>query len=155
MDINIEAKKLKDNRLLKTEEEIRNFEQAVENIISMKDVNNIKYLCLGFDDSTEHDEVMFGLIHAIESYDKMFGAEEALAKLAEAIPDMYPHAKEWVKVLHKRILNDAPSRKIYVKVISNSDSSIKKTVIDLFSDIMEKNPSKFEMAVNEFLAGLN
>jgi hypothetical protein len=155
MDINFEAKKLKDSRLLKTKAEIISFEQAIENIISFKDVNNIKYLCLGFDDSTEHDEVMFGLIHAIESYDKIYGAEEALVKFAETIPDMYPHAKGWVTIFHKRILNDELSRKIYLKVISNSNSSTKKVVVDLFKEIIEKNPSKFEMAVNEFLAGLN
>ncbi|HHT7240287.1 MULTISPECIES: Imm30 family immunity protein [Bacillus] len=35
--------------------------------------------------------------------------------LANSITKMIPHAKEWLKILHKRILNHEPSRNIYKK----------------------------------------
>ncbi|PAF37579.1 hypothetical protein CHH58_07975 [Terribacillus saccharophilus] len=66
MDILVELQNLKDNRLLRDDQEVEKFEKAIKNILKMKDGNNIPLLCQGFDDETENDEVMFGLIHAIE-----------------------------------------------------------------------------------------
>lgn len=67
MDILVEFTELKNNRLLRDESEVEKFEKAIENILDMNDVNHIEILCQGFDDLTENDEAMFGLIHAIES----------------------------------------------------------------------------------------
>lgn len=88
MDINIVTQTLVDNRLLRNQQEITDFELAVSIILNMKDLNHIRNLCFGFDDTTEHDEVMFGLIHAIESYDKEFGSEQSLEVLSESLPCM-------------------------------------------------------------------
>ncbi|MEB3751166.1 Imm30 family immunity protein [Geobacillus sp. FSL W8-0032] len=152
MDLAHETQKLIDSRLLRTEQEIQQFEQAIVNIVGMKKAEHIKHLCLGFDDSTECDEVMFGLIHAIESYDKVFGAEESLKNFAESLPSMLPHAKGWVKILHKRILNDAPSRKAYAKVVSKVDVNVKNLVVQIINEIKEKNPGRFEASALEFLS---
>jgi hypothetical protein len=154
LDIVSETQKLKDNRLLRTQQEIQQFEQAIVNILSMNEVDHIKNLCLGFDDATEHDEVMFGLIHAIESYDKTFGLEQSLRNFAESLPYMLPHAKEWAKTLHKRILNHAPSRRVYAEVISKVDVSLKKLVVQLINEIKEKNPKKFGVSALEFLSNI-
>ncbi len=58
--------KVYQNRLLQTEQAFIEFEQALENIISIGDVALISDLCNSFDDSTEIHEVMFGLVHGIE-----------------------------------------------------------------------------------------
>jgi Immunity protein 30 len=92
---------------------------------------------MGFDDKTENDKVMFGLIQAIESYDDIFDSEQSLKELAESLPYMLPHAKEWAKTLHKRILNHDPSLKVYKKVISTADDSIKETVLQVVNEIKE------------------
>jgi hypothetical protein len=154
MDVNIQTQILVNSRKLRTEIEIRQFENAITNFLRMNQVDHIKNLCLGFDDSTEHDEVVFGLIHAIESYDKTFGSVDPLKKFSESIPSMLPHAKEWLKTLHKRILNHEPSRRVYAEVISNSDIFTKSTVIQLVNEIKDKNPSKFETSVSEFMSDL-
>ncbi|KML32051.1 Imm30 family immunity protein [Rossellomorea marisflavi] len=140
-----------DNRLLRNEEEITAFEQAISSILDLKELNHIRNLCLGFHDATENDEVMFGLIHAIESYDDFFDPELSLKALAESIPYMLPHAKEWAKTLHKRILNHEPSFKVYKKVISTADDSIKETVLQLVNEIKERHPKRFETSVDEFV----
>ena len=49
--------------------------------VCCKYIQKIWNLCLSFDDATEHDEVMFGLIHAIESYDKTFGPNRRPTKI--------------------------------------------------------------------------
>ena len=59
MNILHEVRILNENKLLRTNEEIEKFECAIENILSNEDYKDIKYLCTGFDDNTEDDEVMF------------------------------------------------------------------------------------------------
>ncbi|MEH7353857.1 Imm30 family immunity protein [Neobacillus drentensis] len=152
MDINSLTQTLIDNRSLKNQQEISAFENAISIIFNLKDLDHIGNLCLGFDDTTEHDEVMFGLIHAIESYDKVFGSEESLKKLSESLHYMLPNAKEWAKTLHKRILNHEPSCKIYAKVISQGDVNIKKIALQLVTEIKERNPKMFEASVDEFVS---
>ncbi|MGG1516932.1 Imm30 family immunity protein [Paenibacillus oryzisoli] len=81
---------LVENRLLRNEQEIVHFEEAIATISKENKVENIKYLCLGFDDKTEKDEVMFGLVHAIEAYDNVFGSKTTLTVLASSLPNMLP-----------------------------------------------------------------
>lgn len=154
MDINNQTQILIDNRLLRTQQEIQQFEQAIVIILNMNEVEHIKNLCLGFDDATEHDEVMFGLIHAIESYDKTFGSEKSLTTLAKSLPTMLPQAQEWVKTLQKRVLNHDLSRRVYAEVISKVDLSIKDIVFQLVNEIKDRNPKKFESSVSDFLSNV-
>lgn len=151
MDILVELTELKNNRLLRDESEVEKFEKSIENILDMEDVNNIEILCQGFDDLTENDEVMFGLIHAIESYDKIVSSEISLKVLANSIPKMLPHAKEWLKILHKRILNHEPSRNIYKEIIPTLNNDIQKYIVSQLNSIKERNPSRFEESVNSIL----
>lgn len=64
MAINIESatQQLRDNRLMKDTEQIKLFEEALEEIGAEENVAHIAALCQGFDDNTEHQEVMFGLV---------------------------------------------------------------------------------------------
>nr|WP_285813689.1 Imm30 family immunity protein [Rossellomorea marisflavi] len=137
--------------MLRNEEEITAFEQAISSILDLKKLNHIRSLCLGFHDTTENDEVMFGLIHAIESYDDFFYSEQSLKELAESLPYMLPHAKEWAKTLYNRILNHEPSFKEYKKVISTADASVKEMVLQFVNEIKERNPKRFETSVDEFV----
>lgn len=151
MEILFELTELKNNRLLRDENEVEKFEKSIENILEMKDVSHIEVLCQGFDDLTENDEVMFGLIHAIESYDNIVDSEASLKVLANSIHKMLPHAKEWLKILHKRILNHEPSLNIYKKIISTLNKDVQEYIISQLIVIKEKNPSKFEKSVNLIL----
>ena len=151
MEIIFELTELKNNRLLRDENEVEKFEKSIENILEMKDVSHIEVLCQGFDDLTENDEVMFGLIHAIESYDNIVDSEASLKVLANSIPKMLPHAKEWLKILHKRILNHEPSLNIYKEIIPTLDKDVQEYIISQLIVIKEKNPSKFEKSVNLIL----
>ncbi|NYF25102.1 Imm30 family immunity protein [Sporosarcina sp. JAI121] len=151
MDISVELTELKNNRLLRDENEVEKFEQSIENILKMEDFNHIEILCQGFDDLTENDEVMFGLIHAIESYDNIVGSEASLKILANSIPKMLPHAQEWLKILHKRILNHEPSRNIYKKIIPTLNNDVQDYIVSQLTSIIEKNPSRFEESVNSII----
>ncbi|TMV50638.1 hypothetical protein FE783_08055 [Paenibacillus mesophilus] len=152
MNINNKTQELIDNRLLRTHHEIQQFEQAISSILEMNEVDHIKNLCLGFEDATENDGVMFGLIHAIESYDKTFGLEIPLKRLAESLPNMLPHAQEWAKTLHRRLLNHDLARRIYAEVISSVDGSIQDIVFRLVNEIKNRNSQKFGTSVLDFVS---
>jgi len=151
MNIENEVQMLIDNRLLRTEQETVRFEKAVAAILKENQVEHIKYLCLGFHDKTEKDEVMFGLVHAIEAYDDTFDSKTTFSVFADSLPSMLPHANEWMKILHKRIINHSPSREHYSYVISSANQAIKEIVFQQLNEIKAKNPVKFEASVMEFL----
>lgn len=151
MNISDEVKILNENRLLRTNEEIEKFECAIENILSNKNYKDIKYLCTGFDDNTEDDEVMFGLIHAIESYDHLADIKLTLKEFVDSIPNIHSHAKEWVKTMNKRILNDENSLDEYIKISENCSVESKLILIELMNEVKKDNPERFSQPVNKFL----
>lgn len=148
MDINLEVKKLQQSKMLRNSEEIHTFELAIQNILSMNDVKVIMDLCSGFDDQTENNEIMFGLVHAIESFD----SEEGLLEMAKAIPSMLPHAREWAIILNYRVLNHEPSRKLYIKILLNVDPEVRNCIISIIKEIKDEDPVRFEKVANEVLS---
>ncbi|MFJ7825486.1 hypothetical protein [Psychrobacillus sp. NPDC096623] len=67
------------------------------------------------------------------------------------MPKMLPHSKEWLKILHKRILNHEPSLNIYKEIIPILNKDVQQYIISQLIFIKEKNPSKFEKSVNIIL----
>ncbi|KGX84137.1 Imm30 family immunity protein [Pontibacillus marinus] len=151
MNIDKEIKKLMNSRLLKREEDIKIFEDAIINVLNKSDVTGIRILCYGFYDETENDEAMFSLIHAIESYDKTYPLEDTLTEFATAVPNMIPHAREWAKTIHKRILNDPVSLETYVKVVAGIDEKARVVIMGIIKEIRDKKPSRFKSATDLFL----
>lgn len=143
---------LKENRLLRNNEEIERFENALENILNNKNYKDIKYLCSAFDDNTENDEVMFELIHAIESYDSIFEIQDTMTEFVKFIPDVISHAREWTKILIKRILNDENSLQVYTEVFNSCDNNVKAILINLMNEIKVDNPNRFQCSVDMILS---
>lgn len=151
MAINIElvGKQLRDNRLMKDDEQIRLFEEALEQIGDEQNAANISALCQGFDDDTEHSEVMFGLIHTIEGYDSFSPPEEAMSNFIQAAPSMLPHAADWLRTMLVRILNDTNSRLSFAQSLANSGPDDKKIIQDTLQKISIEDPTKFKEKVSE------
>lgn len=149
-DINNQLEKLKQNRLLRNRSEFEGFEEALANLSEVTDYGIIKGLCEAFDDKTEDEEVMFGLIHLIED----FQGEEGLIETAKAVPFMIPQAKRWSKIIHYRILNDDPSREMYVGALKKVDIATRKVIMDILKEILNEDPKKFQTYVNEILSSI-
>lgn len=145
-----ELKKVYTNRLLQSQKEISEFEEALSNIIGLGDKSVITGLCMGFDDNTEQYEIMFGLVHGIEHLYKE-NIEEGLYVLALAIPNVIDRAREWMEVLHYRILNHEQVRRIYGVVLSKLDDKSKEIIINLLRDIKSEDPNMFSNSVDEVL----
>lgn len=148
MDVKSELKKVYTNRLLQSQQEIIEFEEALSNLIGLGDKSVITGLCKGFDDDTEQYEIMFGLVHGIEHLYKE-NIEEGLYLIALAVPSVIDRAREWMEVLHYRILNHEQVRIIYGNVLSKLDDKTKEIVINLLKDIKSEDPNMFSNSVDE------
>lgn len=150
MDVKLELKRIYTNRLLQSQREINEFEEALTNLINLRDTSNIYELCMSFDDDTEQYEIMFGLIHGIEYLYKE-DIEEGLSLLARAVPNTIDKGLEWMEILHYRILNHEEIRNIYGRVLSGLDIKTQKVVAKLLEDIKSEDPNMFSNSVNEVL----
>jgi hypothetical protein len=153
MKINIdeETKKLINNRLMLNNMQINAFEEAMANIFSLNDVNHIEKLCLGFDDKTEQDDVMFGLIHSIEAYDKTFGMEESTNKFISASKNLTPHATNWLDIMLIRYLNDDGYRNVLKKELKKADIISKNVILEALNRISLKDSNTFAPLIKSVL----
>ncbi|WP_052732446.1 Imm30 family immunity protein [Hymenobacter terrenus] len=143
------TQQLRANRLMKNNEQIELFEDALAQISSYEKVEHISALCQGFDDQTEHSEVMFGLIHTIEGYDRISSPLEAIDSFIQAAPSMLPHAADWLRTMLVRILNDANSRLLFSQLLAKSNPDAKELIRGILQKIAADDPSKFKAKVNE------
>lgn len=150
MDIKSELTKIYKNRFLRSQKEISNFEGALSNLIGLGDTSVITDLCMGFDDDTEQYEIMFGLVHGVEHLYKE-NIEEGLYFIAKAVPSVLDRAREWMEILHYRILNNDQVRSLYGDTLSKVDIKTKETIINLLNDIKKEDPNIFGNSVDEVL----
>lgn len=150
MDIQSEIKKLYDCRLLRNELECEEFDAVLENIADYTDGSMIEDLCLVFDDETQEEEVMFGLLHLIESFER----QQYLTEMSKALPKMMENASEWATILNIRILNNELYRMEYTKILAYMNSDVKLTVIGLLEEIIADDPQKFESVATEIILEL-
>lgn len=139
--------RLYDNRLLRTELECEAFDLALEGLAGDMEDAVIQQIFKVFDDDTEQEEIMFGLVHFLESYQM----EMYLTQLLESLPEMLENARSWAIVLNQRILNDDSYRKDYADIAAGMPSRVKKSLAFLLEEIREDNPRLFERKANMIL----
>ncbi len=109
---------LQKNRLMKTSQEVNTFETTLTKIFNNPNEEDLPAYHLILDDQCQEPEVMFSLIHFIESFE----IETQLEAFIKVIPQLMINAPEWTRILHNRILNDELARQIYLKKIHNINS---------------------------------
>ncbi|KHL94886.1 hypothetical protein QW71_15820 [Paenibacillus sp. IHB B 3415] len=142
--------RLYENRLLRTELECEQFDLALEGLAGDTEDAVIHQIFKIFDDDTEQEEVMFSLVHFVESVQM----EMYLTQLLESLPDMMEHARNWAIVLNTRILNDDNYRKDYAEIAALMPVKVKRCLAFLLEEIKEDNPRLFERKANYILAKL-
>ncbi len=100
---------LRKNRLMTTSEEARVFEETLEEVAENPNEKYLKDLYFILDDNCEQPEVMFGLVHFLESFDM----QKQIAAFIGVIPQLMITAPEWTQIIHYRIINDESACKIY------------------------------------------
>lgn len=97
---------LQENKLMETAEAVTAFEDALAELAENFRQEELPQYHLVLDDRCQHPEVMFGLIHFLESFE----IEQQLAAFLEVTPQLILIAPEWMRILHSRILNDQDYR---------------------------------------------
>ncbi|GCL39796.1 MULTISPECIES: Imm30 family immunity protein [Sphaerospermopsis] len=108
---------LKDNRLMQTEAQVTNFENALTAIAENPNENDLSAYHLILDDQCQQPEVMFSLIHFLESFDM----EKQITAFIEVVPQLMITAPEWTRIIHNRILNDESACQVYQNLLHSAN----------------------------------
>jgi hypothetical protein len=151
VDVRNIIKKLNANKYLRTQAECKEFDNCLEELANYSKNDILEDLFLVFDDSTQEEEVMFGLVHFLEYYEMIVYLEA----LSNVIPKMSKNAKQWLIILNKRILNSDKYRNAYSQIIKKKYEKDKNLIFSLMKEIMNDNPDKFRNSVKEFLNNIS
>jgi Immunity protein 30 len=108
---------LRENRLMQTQQQVTDFENALAEIADNPDEQNLSAYHLILDDQCQQPEVMFSLIHFLESFD----IEEQIAAFIKVVPQLMINAPEWTRIIHDRILNDDSACQVYQKLLHSAN----------------------------------
>ena len=108
---------LEANRLMRSPDEVTAFETALAELARYPKLERLPDLHLVLDDRCEHQEVMFGLVHFLESFD----VNEQVWAFVDVIPKLIKQSPNWTKILHVRILNDDLALALYRELLSDCD----------------------------------
>lgn len=106
---------LEANRLLRSPDEVAGFEQTLEKLAQNPDLADLPSLHLILDDACEQPEVMFSLVHFLESFD----VHEQVQAFIQVLPDLVKRAEEWAAILHSRIMNDESARSVFEEMVAS------------------------------------
>ena len=141
--------KLKTNRLLRTEEEAKAFDEGLA-ALAQRSKSELKQhlpnILLVFDDAAEHVEVMWGLLHFVED----FGIEEYLRAIGEAEPELSNRASDWVDTFIVRILNSDEHHPVLREVLPTLPEAGRRSIHQILSARAAESDKRKEQ-VNEVL----
>jgi len=124
---------LRENRLMQTEEQVATFENALAEIAENANEQNLSKYHLILDDQCQQPEVMFSLIHFLESFD----AEKQIAAFLEVVPQLMINAPEWARIIHNRILNDESACQVYQKLLNAANLNKPHFIYHLLQESIE------------------
>lgn len=139
---------LKINRLMRTSSEVAAFEEALAALTGLSDESLLPALHLVLDDNCAHHEVMFGLVHFIETF-QMSSQSRALLSV---LPQLVKQAPEWAKILHFRILNDDLARECYRQLLLEKEWTSLDIAHDILLDIARNEDEPLKSAARSILS---
>ena len=125
---------LEANRLMRSRDEVIRFEQTLETLAQNPDSHDLPHLHLILDDACEHPEVMFSLVHFLESFE----VHEQIQALIQVLPELVNRAAEWTVILHSRIMNDELARSRFEETLRSLNESQKLAVEQSLAFATEK-----------------
>ena len=99
--------------MLQTEAQVTNFENALAAIADNPNEDDLSTYHLILDDQCQQPEVMFSLIHFLESFDM----EKQITAFVKIVPQLMITAPEWTRIIHNRILNDELTCQAYQQIL--------------------------------------
>ncbi len=123
--------KMNANKFMRSRAEVIAFEEAMAELAKNPKNEYLPELHLVLDDECEHYEVMYGLIHFLESFDE----KEQLQAFINVAPNLIIRARNWTKTLLHGILNNGPSRALYKELLHSATPESRDVVCQLLKEI--------------------
>ncbi len=108
MNHNPWIERLAANRLMRSTSEVTTFETTLALLAQNPDPSDLLNLHLILDDACEQPEVMFGLVHFLESFD----LRTQVKAFIQVRPQLKHQAAEWTDILQSRLMNDPIARSV-------------------------------------------
>ncbi len=118
---------------MKSREEVIAFDEALDSVPRILSQEDLKQLYLVFDDRCLHHEVMWGLVHCVESFD----AKDRLLAFVDTVPQLVKQANEWTETILVRTLNNKDTREILQAVLAEAELASRREVEGLLKALVE------------------
>jgi hypothetical protein len=134
------------NKLMRDPEEVTAFENALAALAENFHQEDLPNLHLILDDRCEQPEVMFGLIHFLESFE----VSAQLKSFVTVVPELIFAASEWTRIIHNRIVNEESACHLYRDILHLFNAQQPHFVRELLEESatyhLNKKVGKIELA---------
>ena len=137
------------NKFMRSDEEAMNFDSAIAELAVHRNREYLPTLYLVFDDRCEQHEVMYGLIHFLESFE----LKDQLQAFIDAIDRMIVNAKEWTMILLYGILNQDLSRNSYSEILHSTQSQNRELCTNLLQEIAANESPPLSSRAESVISG--
>ena len=120
------------------DDDVKIFEEGVWKLAETQDKETFKNLITLFDDETDHPDVMFNLVHALEKYPD----EKYVTLILQSLKFLTDNNEEWYARLIIRILNDDNCSCLFIKQFNELDSVSINKIIEI---VKENYPEKLRL----------
>jgi hypothetical protein len=107
---------------------------ALQAVTAHHSAASIGPILMMLNDSAEHDEGMFSLIHAAEAFDDA----EYVPQLLKALPELQASAPRWASIVLMRVLNSESARDVLVRALRESAPATKQAAKWLCERVNER-----------------
>lgn len=113
------------------ETKVQRFDALLAEAVQSREQMLIPILLARLDDGSPFHDVVFGVVHAVES----FPGEAYFHALASNLAQMQQRAPEWCELLHTRILNSPPHFEAFLTTFQSLDRAARDQEIEILSRI--------------------
>ncbi len=134
---------LQSNKTMASSEEVRSFDQALTDLAAQPHKNDLlPELFSVFNDECKHIEVMWGLLHYIETFD----LDLQTHTLADVTPILEHSAREWLKIFYVRTLNHDEARSGLKSILPSLADDKRNAIREILTEIAQKPRKNTDLA---------
>jgi hypothetical protein len=137
------------NKFMRSDEEAMNFDLALAELALHPNREYLPALYLVLDDQCEQHEVMYGLIHFLESFE----LKDQLQAFIDALDRMIVNAKEWTMILLYGILNQDLTRNLYSEMLHSIHSQNRDLCNTLLQEIAANESPPLSSRAESIISG--
>jgi hypothetical protein len=137
------------NKFMRSDEEAMNFDFALAELALHPNREYLPALYLVLDDRCEQHEVMYGLIHFLESFE----IKDQLQAFIDTIDRLIFNAKEWAMIILYGIINEDLSRNLYAKMLHSTNFQNRDLCTTLLQEVAANESPPLSSRAESVISG--